>query len=129
MTLAVTGTLDSDRCRESGPRRRPLAQPLNLNRVSNLRIEFQLLHPSPFAVSRLRASSCRIFTPAQPTSSAASLRDFCSGAYTHEVVDEKSNEIPAVQTLIATLGLSGRVFTLDAMHCQKNLQNRPRDRQ
>ena len=26
----------------------------------------------------------------------------------HEVVDEKSNEIPAVQTLIATLGLSGR---------------------
>jgi len=47
----------------------------------------------------------------------------------HEVVDEKSNEIPAVQTLIATLGLSGRVFTLDAMHCQKNLRNRPRDRQ
>ena len=38
----------------------------------------------------------------------------------HEVVDEKSNESPAVQTLIATLGLSGRVFTLDAMHCQKN---------
>jgi predicted transposase YbfD/YdcC len=36
------------------------------------------------------------------------------------VVDEKSNEIPAVQALIATLGLSGRVFTLDAMHCQKN---------
>ena len=35
----------------------------------------------------------------------------------HEVVDEKSNEIPAVQTLIATLGLRGRVFTLDAMHC------------
>ena len=47
----------------------------------------------------------------------------------HEVVDEKSNEIPAVQTLIATLGLSGRVFTLDAMHCQKNLRDRPRHRQ
>ena len=30
---------------------------------------------------RHRASSCRIFTPAQPTKSAASLRDFCSGAY------------------------------------------------
>ena len=43
----------------------------------------------------------------------------------HEVVDEKSNEIPAVQALIAALGLSGRVFTLDAMHCQKNLRNRP----
>ena len=44
-------------------------------------------------------------------------------------IDEKSNEIPAVQTLIAALGLSGRVFTLDAMHCQKNLRDRPRDRQ
>jgi predicted transposase YbfD/YdcC len=39
------------------------------------------------------------------------------------VIDEKSNEIPAVQTLIATLGLSGRVFTLDAMHCQKKLRS------
>jgi hypothetical protein len=38
----------------------------------------------------------------------------------HEVIDEKSNEIPAAQALIAALGLSGRVFTLDAMHCQKN---------
>ena len=38
----------------------------------------------------------------------------------HEVIDEKSNEIPAAQTLIAALGLKGRVFTLDAMHCQKN---------
>lgn len=47
----------------------------------------------------------------------------------HEVVDEKSNEIPAAQALVATLGLSGRVFTLDAMHCQKNLRDRPRDRQ
>lgn len=47
----------------------------------------------------------------------------------HEVVDEKSNEIPAVQTLIATLGLTGRVFTLDAMHCQKNAPDCPRHRQ
>jgi predicted transposase YbfD/YdcC len=38
----------------------------------------------------------------------------------HEVIDEKSNEIPAAQTLIAALGLKDRVFTLDAMHCQKN---------
>jgi predicted transposase YbfD/YdcC len=30
-----------------------------------------------------------------------------------------------VQALIATLGLSGRVFTLDAMHCQKNNRSRP----
>jgi hypothetical protein len=37
----------------------------------------------------------------------------------HLEVDEKSNEIPAVQALIESLGLSGRVFTLDALHCQK----------
>lgn len=47
----------------------------------------------------------------------------------HEVIDEKSNEIPAAQALIAALGLTDRVFTLDAMHCQKNLRDRPRDRQ
>lgn len=40
----------------------------------------------------------------------------------HAVVDEKSNEIPAVQALIAEMGLSGRVFTLDAMHCQKTFE-------
>jgi hypothetical protein len=39
----------------------------------------------------------------------------------HMEVDEKSNEIPAVQALIRTLGLKGVVFTADALHCQKNL--------
>ena len=47
----------------------------------------------------------------------------------HEVVEETSNEIPAVQTLIETLGLTGRVFTIDAMHCQKNLRDCQGDRQ
>ena len=47
----------------------------------------------------------------------------------HEVVEEKSNEIPAVQSLIETLGLTGRVFTIDAMHCQKNIRDRQGDRQ
>jgi hypothetical protein len=37
----------------------------------------------------------------------------------HVEVADKSNEIPAAQSLIESLGLSGRVFTLDAMHCQK----------
>ena len=45
----------------------------------------------------------------------------------HLAIDEKSNEIPAVQDLITTLGqelggLSGRLFTVDAMHAQKNLR-------
>jgi len=41
----------------------------------------------------------------------------------HLAIAEKSNEIPAAQEMIATLGLTGRLFTLDAMHCQKNLRN------
>ena|SRR5665647_989334 len=43
----------------------------------------------------------------------------------HLAIAEKSNEIPAAQDMIATLGLSGRLFTLDAMHAQKNLRSRP----
>lgn len=38
----------------------------------------------------------------------------------HLAIAEKSNEIPAAQDMIASLGLTGRLFTLDAMHCQKN---------
>ena len=44
----------------------------------------------------------------------------------HLAISQKSNEIPAAQDMIATLGLSGRLFTLDAMHCQKNIRNCPR---
>jgi len=43
----------------------------------------------------------------------------------HVAVAEKSNEIPAAQEMIASLGLQGRLFTLDAMHCQKNLRGCP----
>ncbi len=43
----------------------------------------------------------------------------------HLEVEEKSNEIPAAQQLIKDLGLEGRLFTLDAMHCQKKLFKRP----
>jgi hypothetical protein len=37
----------------------------------------------------------------------------------HLDCDEKSNEIPAVQTLLGSLPLTGSVVTVDAMHCQK----------
>lgn len=43
----------------------------------------------------------------------------------HLAVSQKSNEIPAAQDMIATIGLTGRPFTLDAMHCQKNIQDCP----
>jgi len=36
-----------------------------------------------------RAIYCRIFTPAQPDNPAASVRDFCSGAYMLDVSDFK----------------------------------------
>src|SRR5271167_2175223 len=46
-----------------------------------LQIEIHVLHPSPSAESRAKAICCRIFTPAQPERPAASVRDYCSGAY------------------------------------------------
>ena len=44
----------------------------------------------------------------------------------HIDVAEKSNEIPAAQTLLAELGVrDGAIVTLDAMHCQKNISKLP----
>lgn len=43
----------------------------------------------------------------------------------HLQVDGKSNEIPAAQQMIEALALEGRLFTLDAMHCQKKLSRWP----
>ena len=39
----------------------------------------------------------------------------------HTEIDDKSNEIPAAQQMIRDLGLTGVLFTADAMHCQKNI--------
>jgi DDE_Tnp_1-associated len=39
----------------------------------------------------------------------------------HMPIAEKSNEIPAAQPMIGELGLTGVIFTADAMHCQKNV--------
>jgi predicted transposase YbfD/YdcC len=43
----------------------------------------------------------------------------CSIIPGHEEIEEKSNEIPAARKLIEKLGLSGRIFTSDAVHCQE----------
>jgi hypothetical protein len=42
---------------------------------------------------------------------------------------EKNNEIAAAQQLIAELGLSGQLYTLDALHCQKNTRGCQTQRQ
>jgi hypothetical protein len=39
----------------------------------------------------------------------------------HIEIDEKSNEIPAVQKLLEELDVAGHIVTCDAMHCQKKL--------
>jgi hypothetical protein len=39
----------------------------------------------------------------------------------HADIDDKSNEIPAVQQLLNALGLKDHVVTPDTLHCQKNL--------
>jgi hypothetical protein len=43
----------------------------------------------------------------------------------HIVIDEKSNEIPAVQKLLEELDVAGHIVTLDAMHCQKKHSKPP----
>lgn len=43
----------------------------------------------------------------------------------HISIQAKSNEIPAAQQLIEELELRGRVFTLDAEHCQKKPSRSP----
>ena len=63
------------------PRRLTTAQPLDLNRVPNTSINLHDLHPPPFAYPMQRATCCRIITPALPEYPAASVRDYCSGAY------------------------------------------------
>ena len=41
----------------------------------------------------------------------------------------QGDEVAAAQALIEQLGLRGALFTADALHCQKNLRRRGRDRQ
>ena len=47
----------------------------------------------------------------------------------HQEVPEVPAEVQAVQALIQDLDLSGVIFTVDALHRQKNLRRRPGDRQ
>jgi hypothetical protein len=44
----------------------------------------------------------------------------------HAEIDEKSNEIPAVQQLLKDLGIKDHIVTLDALHCQKKPSRRQR---
>jgi DDE_Tnp_1-associated len=44
----------------------------------------------------------------------------------HIEIDEKSNEIPAVQKLLEDLDVGDHLVTCDAMHCQKKPLKRPR---
>lgn len=39
----------------------------------------------------------------------------------HSKIDNKTNEIPVLPELIKELGIEGKIFTMDAMHCQKKL--------
>lgn len=39
----------------------------------------------------------------------------------HEVIDNKTNEIPVFQKLIMELSIENKLFTADALHCQKKL--------
>jgi hypothetical protein len=64
------------------------------------------------------------FDPLTDRKAAQALSAFASQAavlLAHSDIDVKSNEIPAAQRMITELGLTGVLFTADALHCQKNL--------
>jgi hypothetical protein len=42
----------------------------------------------------------------------------------HSKIDKKTNEIPVLPKLIKELGIESKIFTMDAMHCQKKLSSR-----
>ncbi len=55
---------------------------------------------------------------------AQALSAFASAAailLAHSEIDDKSHKIPAAQPMIAELGLTGVLFTADALHCQKTV--------
>ena len=61
-----------------------MAQPLNLHRIANPSVQLHALHPPPSA-NRKGLSAAGVSLRRNRTNPAASLRDFCSGAYTrHE---------------------------------------------
>jgi len=71
---------------------------------------------------------CNSFDQFEDRKAAHVLSAFASGLaliLAHVECDEKSNEIPAAQKLIAELGLPGSLLTADAMHCQKNPSKKP----
>ena len=68
----------------------------------------------PGILSQLNPSDIENFTVLKDASASAIV-------LAHTEIEDKSNEIPAAQQMIRELGLTGVVFTADAMHCQKNL--------
>ena len=74
---------DRARVNSKPSRRRAMAQSLDLNRVANAPIKLHALHPPPSADPTQRDICCRTFAPALPENPAASVRDYCSAAYTN----------------------------------------------
>src|SRR6478672_4838639 len=91
-----------------GPQSEPHAEPSNRDPSPS---------SPPSANSRLRAISCRSFTPAQPHNPAASLRDYCSGAYSFEAevaAFRKLNDmhVPYGEEFDVLARLQGKAFEL-----------------
>lgn len=70
----------------------------------------------------LRGSACRL-TDSRARQLVSALRQDQCIVLGHVEVSDKSNEMPAARALIAALGQPGALFTLDALHCQKNPGN------
>jgi hypothetical protein len=95
----------------------------------------QLNHPTPLSGRPVIALDGKMlrgsFDHLDDQAAAQVLSAFSSEAaliLAHQAIVE-GDEIAAVQALIEDLGVQGVLFTADALHCQKNLRHRGRDRQ
>ena len=87
---------------------------------------------SPPAVALDGKTLRRSFDHLHDAAAAIVLSAFASDAAlvpAHREVPTVPDEVPAVPALVAELGLTGVLLTADALHCQKNVRLRDRDRQ
>ncbi len=92
--------------------------PDTLDRALRLWASRMSRHPAPVAVDGKQVRGASRHNPRGRTLLVAALEHGSGLVLGQEAVRDKSNEIPAVRTLVSQLRLAGRTVSLDALHVQ-----------
>ena len=92
--------------------------PDTLDRALRLWAARMSRHPAPVAVDGKQVRGASRHNPRGRTLLMAALEHGSGLVLGQEAVRDKSNEIPAVRTLVGQLSLAGRTVSLDALHVQ-----------